>query len=297
MDTLFESILKGSPWENMSEYLYHSLNNLTENYNKKRLNKSLQYKIDLCNSIIACSKNYSVTIGNASLTDEQSALAKKTIKENLIAEYYNLGMGKYVISVDDALNMLHMGLADDWICDYYEHLEMEGELCLYQINYNFISRHIDDCVADFYLDYLWNDMYQYPEGIGDCERFSEEDMKRDISFLKFVQSLLPKGRPQNIVLKHAVELFFERCCDKDCVDGCQYVTFYHPDSKYIWLLYYPHTNNEYHTIYKCLDYFDLIDKDIKENWNKTDTKYQEQSYIKKIVSMLKAKHPMREKME
>lgn len=297
MDKAFEDILKGSVWENISEYLYDSLKELVMPDETLDVRKSLKHKINLCESIIACSKKtYPVTIGAVTLTEEQSALAKNAIKEAFIAEYNSLGMDKVLISAEEALRMLKMGIDDNWIRELYIELELNGDQECYTINYDFISRHIDSWVADLYADYIiekspYNTEADYP-------KFSEDDMKNVLSCLRHVLSVLPKGRPKNEIVQSAIELFFERRSryDRDDVDddivGHHCITYFHPASKYIWLLYYPHHNEEYLTIYKCLDYWGIIDEDIKAHWEKNNSRYQEQSYIKKFVSTLKKKHPI-----
>ena len=294
MDKAFEDILKGSIWENISEYLYNSLREIAMPDEAFDVRKSLKHKIDLCESIIACSKKtFPVTVGTVTLTEEQSSIARDAIKKTLIAEYDKLGMDMLPISTEEALRMLKMGVGDNWIRELY--LEWK-DFCELEINYHFISRHIDNNVADLYVDYLienspYNTVTEYP-------MYSEGDMKNVLSCLRYVLSLFPKGRPKNDILQRAIELFFERCGSytaiyeaPDDIVGAHCITYFSPSSfKHVWFLYYPHTNKEYLTIYQCLDYFDLISNDIKVQWEKVNSNNPQQSYIKKFVSMLKEKH-------
>ena len=291
MNKDFADLLKGTVWENISEHLYNALHRLkldVDVYQKEdSVHNLLQYKIDLCKSILACLRNKSVFIGEEKLPEKQSEWARNYIKGSLIAEYYNLRMDESLISNEEVYHLFYAGYADDWLQNYYQNRQCDSVH-----HHGFLYRGMSGNDASDYLRDLWKE-YRSKRTSGDWQKFSKEDMIDKIGFLEYVKSSLQKKRrPKNYALQNAVELFFERCYNESEITTYDNITYINNYIKEVWQLYHPHTNKEYLTIYRCLDYFNLINQELKDNWKNIDSKYQEQSYIKKIVSMLKEKYPI-----
>lgn len=257
---VFCYILRCTPFERYASDIFDKLLSIKYGYvslleeeRMKHMREHFQKQKDIAESLLLCKENKELGLCAGSRQSRLPANIKEIIEEKLEEDYQKAGLNYEPMTLEEGYDILKYFPNEDtrkFLDDYWHQYADELGLTAEEKAGGYDDDDITDDMVEMY--------------IADKEmsvEITEEQIKEKIlSLKKEIKEYTPtrKGAPKkNLKLHCAINVF---------QDTKQYVP----------------SNKTYRTIYRCLDFLEMIDESQKKVWKMTTTPNPEVSYMKQL---------------
>lgn len=257
---VFDYILKGTPFESYASDIFDKLLSikygnvsLLEEERMERNREYFQKQKDIAEALLLCKENKELEISAGSRQSRLPANIKEIIEKTLEDDYWEAQLNYESMTFEQGKEILEQNLCEDvhkFIDEYWSQYADELEL------------DVEERAGGYDYDDITDDMIEmYINGRYMSVEITEEQIKGQISSInEAIRHNTPKrkGAPKkNLKLHCAINVF---------QDTKQYIP----------------SNKTYRTIYRCLDFLEMIDENQKKVWETTTTPNPEVSYMKQL---------------
>ena len=257
---VFDYILKGTLFEKYASDIFDKL--LSVKYGKvglveeeymRRARKYYQELKDIAEALLLCKENKELGLYAGKKQSRLPENVKEIIEEKLEEEYREAGLHEEPMTFEEGKEILEYKLGEDvhsFIDAYWNQYADE------------LGLDAEERAGGYDYDDITDDMVEmYIDGKYMCVEITKEQIEKKLTSInetiKYNTKIHRGARKKNLRLHCAVNVFHDTGQYKPC-------------------------NKIYRTIYKCLDFFGMIDEGQKKMWKTTTTSNPEVSYVKAL---------------